>query len=69
MEFRRPFDPVQRAAAAQLYREYRKHVKVLRSTYPPLSEREKELFVAYKDLVQDFGRAAALDDAKGDTGA
>jgi endonuclease III-like uncharacterized protein len=64
MEFRRPFDPDQRAALARLYRELRNNLKELRREFPPATEEEKRLFQKYHDLVQDFAREAVAKDAK-----
>ena len=64
MEFRRPFDPDQRAAAARIYRSYRKHLKHVRTAYPPVTAMEESLFWIHQDLVQQFGREAAQLDVK-----
>ena len=64
MEFRRPFDPDQRAAAARLYRDLRNNLKELRRKFPPGTSEEKALFRAYHDFVQDFAREAMASDAK-----
>ena len=64
MEFRRPFDPEQRAAAARLYRYLRQNLKRLRQEFPPVTTEEKRLFAAYRSAAQDFAREAAVPDAK-----
>lgn len=64
MEFRTPFDSEQRHAAAQLYRQYRSHMKLLRADFPPITEHEKALFRRYHDLAQDFARELVAADDK-----
>jgi|SRR5687768_14265130 len=64
MEFRRPFNPDQRAAVARLYRDLRQNLKKLRREFPPVTAEEKRLLQEYHDLVQDFAREAVAEDAK-----
>ncbi len=56
MKYRRPFDWIQRAAAAQLYKQYRINIKTTRAKFPPGSDLEWFLFRKYRSLVEYFAR-------------
>src|SRR5437868_7160672 len=54
MRYRRPFDMRQRAAAAELYRQFRKHIRETKRKFPPASALEHSLFREYRTAVHDF---------------
>jgi hypothetical protein len=64
MRYRRPFDIRQRAAAAESYQRFRRHIKEIREKFPPGSKIERSLFRAYRAAVQDFARELLVDNDK-----
>jgi hypothetical protein len=59
MRYRRPFTPEQRRDAAEKYRSYLSHCRLLAKTFAPRNPEERKVF--RERMIRDFGLETARE--------